>query len=252
MSPEVGKDDGAAPPRRARPDDFHLIKRLAAEFLGSAMLLFTVITSMILGYQHLGDNLAVAVLMNALAVAFVLTALIEILEPVSYCHINPAVTLAMMVRRKIGIAMGLGYVAVQFAGGLAGLAAAHLMFMDQAFFKLATVSQVARGPGQYLGEFLGTFALLLTIFGCMARRTRLASLMIGLVVGGLTLGTSSTMFANPQVTFARIFTFSVAGVRPVDGMLFMFFQILGALAAAGVAAWLFKPGGWTDTEGAES
>jgi glycerol uptake facilitator-like aquaporin len=225
----------------AGPERYSLAQRLAAEMMGSALLVLAAITPMILGHQVLGGGLALAVLMDAVAVAFVLFVLIEVLEPVSYCHINPAVTLAMVARGRMGPKMGLAYVGAQFAGGLGGALLSHAMFCHHGFYKVLSISHVVRGHGAYLGEFLGTFILVMTIFGCMARMSRQPGLVIGLLVGGLLLATSSTMFANPQVTLARIFTFSVAGVRPLDGLWFIVCECLGALAAAGMAAWLFQP-----------
>jgi len=233
----------------AGPERYSLAQRLAAEMMGSALLVMAAITPMILGCQVLGGGLALAVFMDAVAVAMVLFVLIEVLEPVSCCHINPAVTLAMVVRGRMEPRMGLAYVAAQFAGGLAGALLSHAMFCHHGFYQVLSISHVARGQGAYLGEFLGTFALVMAIFGCMARMSRQPGLVIGLLVGGLLLATSSTMFANPQVTLARMFTFSAAGVRPLDGLWFMVCECLGALAAAGAAAWLFQPAGQKEPRG---
>jgi glycerol uptake facilitator-like aquaporin len=214
-------------------------QRLLAEYLGSLVLVVAAISPIILGYHVLGGSLALAVLMDAVAVGFVLFVLIEIFEPISYCHINPAVTLSMMVSRRIEVKTGILYLIVQFLGGLSGTLVSHLMFFHEKFFKLLTVSQVVRSNGAYVGEFVGTFLLVLTIYGCMYKKSVRPGLIIGFLVGGLLITTSSTMFANPQVTFARIFTFAIAGVRPVDGMIFIVVQILGALMATITAAFLF-------------
>lgn len=108
----------------AVPEHHSLAQRLAAEAMGCALLVLAAVTPMILGYQVLGGGLAPAVLMDAVAVAFMLFVLIEVLEPVSYGHSKMAVSLAMMVRERIGTKTGLAYMAAQFAGGLGALCAA--------------------------------------------------------------------------------------------------------------------------------
>ncbi len=216
-----------------------LSRRLFAEYLGSLVLVVAAISPIILGYHVLGGSVALAVLMDAVAVGFVLFVLIEILEPVSYCHINPAVTVSMMVSKNMEVKTGLLYLIVQFLGGLSGTIVSHLMFYHEKFFKLLTVSQVTRSQGAYFGEFVGTFLLVLTIYGCMYKKSVRPGLIIGFLVGGLLITTSSTMFANPQVTLARIFTFAIAGVRPIDGLVFMMVQVLGALVATYTAYFLF-------------
>lgn len=216
-----------------------LSQRLLAEYLGSMVLVVAAISPIILGYHVLGASMAVAVLMDAVAVAFILFVLIEILGPVSYCHINPAVTLAMMASRNIGVKTGFLYIIVQFAGGLSGTIVSHLMFFHEEFFELATISDVVRSDGAFIGEFFGTFMLLLTIYGCMHKNSKQAGLIIGFLVGGLLITTSSTMFANPQVTLARMFTFAAGGVRPIDGAIFIVIQVIAALSATFVAGILF-------------
>ncbi len=225
------------------PAAYSLPQRLAAEWLGSMLLTFTAISPVILARQVLGAPLALAVLMDALAVGFVLFVLIEVLEPVSYCHINPAVTLAMMASGHLEVRVGLWYIPFQFLGGLVGVLASHLMFFHQPFFHLLSLSAVHRQGGPYFAELVGTFVLVLVIYGGMARHSRQIGLTVGLLVGGFLITTSSTMFANPQVTLARVFTFSAAGISPVDALFFMIMEVVGALAAVKAADFLFKPKG---------
>ncbi len=225
------------------PAAYSLPQRLAAEGLGSLLLTVTAISPIILARQVLGAPLALAVLMDALAVGFVLFVLIEILEPVSYCHINPAVTLAMMVSGHLEVRVGLWYIPFQFLGGLVGVLASHLMFFHQPFFHLLSLSAVHRQGGPYFAELVGTFVLVLAIYGCMARRSRQLGLTLGLLVGGFLITTSSTMFANPQVTLSRVFTFSAAGISPTDALFFMVMEVVGALAAVKAADFLFEAKG---------
>ena len=220
-------------------DSNNLGRRLVAEFLGSLILVFTAISPTILGFNVFGSGVAMAVLMDAIAVGFVLFVLIETLGPISGCHINPAVTVAMWIRKRIETKMGLLYILVQIVGGFLGVWASHAMFYGEDFFQWIAISQNVRNGGTYFAEFMGTFILVLVIFGTMKNRSTMPGLIIGFLVGGFLITTSSTMFANPQVTIARIFTWSIAGIRPTDAAVFAVVQLVAAAVAAGVAAYLF-------------
>lgn len=220
-------------------DSNNLGRRLVAEFLGSLLLVFTAISPTILGFNVFGSGVTLAVVMDAIAVGFVLFVLIEILGPISGCHINPAVTIAMLSVKKIKFKPAALYIIVQILGGLVGVLAAHAMFIGYDFFQWTAVSDISRSGGAYFAEFVGTFTLVLVIFGTMAHKSVQAGLIIGFLVGGFIITTSSTMFANPQVTLARVFTWAIAGIRPQDAIVFIVVQIAAAFAAAAVAAYLF-------------
>ena len=128
---------------------------------------------------------------------------------------------------------------MQIVGGLLGVLAAHAMFIGHDFFQWVAISDVARGGGAFFAEFVGTFMLVLVIFGTMHNKPAQPGLIIGLLVGGFLITTSSTMFANPQVTIARMFTWAIAGVRPADAAVFIVVQLAAAVAATKVAAILF-------------
>jgi glycerol uptake facilitator-like aquaporin len=213
-------------------------RRLLAEFIGTMILVVAAISPTILAIDVLGADPALAVLMDAVAVGFVLIALIEMLGPISGCHINPAITLARLVRREIGAREAVAYVAAQVAGGLVGTLCTHLMFVDR-MQVLWTVSDIARPAGTYFAEFLGTFILIGVVYGTARSRSTRQAEAIGLVVGGLLITTSSTMFANPAVTVARMFTYAIAGVRPEDGVWFIAAELVAAVLGAVFFAYLF-------------
>lgn len=222
---------------------YSLGQRLFAEWLGSMILVVAAISPTILGFNVFKSGVAVAVVMDAFAVWLVLFVLITVLGPVSFCHINPAVTLAMMASKNIEVKTGLCYIVVQFIGGICGTIASHFMFVGNDFFQWMAISGNARSGGPYFAEFMGTFMLVLVIFGLMHHKTEQAhraGFVIASLVGGFLLTTSSTMFANPQVTFARIFTWAIAGIRPVDAGVFIVVEIAAALAAVGVSGILFR------------
>ncbi len=220
--------------------DKHLGRQLSAEFFGSLILVFTAISPIILGYNALETGIGLAVVMNALAVGFVLFVLIETLGPISGCHINPAVTVAMLHAHKIDKRSAIAYIVVQVIGGLLGTLASHAMFIGADYFQWVAISEVSRSGGAFFAEFVGTFTLIVVIFGTIHNKSKQAGLIIGLLVGGFLITTSSTMFANPQVALARVFTWSMAGIRPFDALIFIVVQFVAALAATRFSMYLFE------------
>lgn len=207
-----------------------LLGELIAEYLGSMFLVMAAISSMILFCTVFDSTKSIAVVANALAVAFVLFALIEMFAPVSGAHFNPVVTMVMFFNKKISRLKALLYVAVQIIGGITGAIFSHLMFFEKVS-GLLSVSQIVRTNYLYFSEVLATFILVLAILVLVRVKSDKIPLVVGFLVGGQLLATSSTMFANPQVTIARIFTDSAAGIRPEDAAVFIIMQIIGATLA---------------------
>jgi glycerol uptake facilitator-like aquaporin len=193
-------------------------------------LVIAAVSPIILFENILGAPLYIAVIADALAVGFVLFALIEIFGPICTAYFNPAVSIAMAIDRKITWIQALRYSIIQILGGIVGLLICHLMFYDK-ISKLLVLSSINRSGGAYFAEIIGTFILVLCIFSLVYQKSNRVSLVVGLLVGGMLLSTSSTMFANPQVTIARMFTYSSAGISPFDGIVFIFMEILGASIA---------------------
>ncbi len=213
-----------------------LAKRLAAEALGSAMLFATVIGSGIMAESLAGGNAAVALLGNTLATAAMLFVLITMLGPVSGAQFNPAVTLVFAMRRELDWRDAGPYVAAQIAGGLAGVLIAHGMF-DLPLWQVGT--KVRTGAGQWLGEAVATFALVLTILGTLRHRPAWVPAAVACVIAAGYWFTSSTSFANPAITLARAMTDSFSGIRPMDAPGFVAAQFAGALLGGWLGAWLF-------------
>src|SRR3954468_18822597 len=113
-----------------------------------------------------GGNVALALLGNTLPTGAILAVLILIFGPVSGAHFNPAVSVAFALQQKLGGQDTLAYIAVQVGGGLIGVWLAHLMF-ELPLWQLSTT--IRTGPSQWLAEFVATFGLVLTIFGCISR-----------------------------------------------------------------------------------
>ena len=208
---------------------------LAAEALGTAMLVATVVGSGIMADQ-LTDDVALALLANTLPTGAILVVLITALGPLSGAHFNPAVTLSFFVRREISAPHALSYVAVQIAGGIVGCLLANAMF-ELPVIQFSTT--VRSGTGQWLAEIVATFGLVFTILAGLAFRPNAIAWMVGLYITAAYWLTASTSFANPAVTIARAFSDTFAGIRPLDMPLFIVMQLIGALLATALAGWMF-------------
>lgn len=220
---------------------YGLQQKLAAEALGTALLLAIIVGSGIMGDALAGSNDAVALLGNTAATGAGLYVLILIFGPVSGAHFNPAVTLAFLLRREITPGMAAACIGVQVSAGILGVLLAHAMFD----LPILQVSLKARaGAGQALGEAVATFGLVLTILGALRFRPESVAAAVGLFITAGYWFTSSTSFANPAVTVARMFTDTFAGVRPADAPWFLLAQFSAAALATGLAAWLFAPKQW--------
>jgi glycerol uptake facilitator-like aquaporin len=212
-----------------------LNRRLAAEALGTGLLVATVVGSGIMA-DRLTDDVALALLGNTLPTGAILVVLITILGPVSGAHFNPAVTLVFALRREIGANDAFGYVAAQIVGGIAGTLLAHAMFELPLFEISATVRS---GPGQWLAEAVAAFGLIFTILAGLRSRPDAIPWLVGLYITAAYWFTASTSFANPAVAIARALSDTFAGIRPIDLPGFIIAELIGAVIALGVASWLF-------------
>jgi glycerol uptake facilitator-like aquaporin len=208
------------------------VKRvLVAEGLGTGLLVATVVGSGIMAQRLADGNDAIALLGNTAATAAVLYVLIVLFGPISGAQFNPAVTMVVATRARAAI------IGTQIAAAVAGTVFAHLMF---AHGPLEIGMKARSGPAIWLGEFVATFGLLLTIrIGLRHRPDAVPALVAAWIVAGYWF-TSSTSFANPAVTIARALTDSFAGIRPIDVPAFIIAQIAGALAGNIVGGWLIE------------
>lgn len=209
-----------------------LLQKLTAEFIGTALLLATVVGSGIMGVALSAGNDGIALLANAGATAGVLYVLIVLFGPISGAQFNPVVTLAMRVRGELRSEVAAAHIGVQVVAAIVGVMLAHAMF---GLPLIQPGDHVRSGASQWLSEGVATFGLLLTILlGTRHRPTAMPALVACYIFAAYWF-TASTSFANPAVTVARALTRTFAGIRPDDILGFVAAQLFGALAALAVA-----------------
>jgi len=215
-----------------------LFQRSAAEFLGSLLLLATVVGSGIMAERLSGGNIAIALLANAIATGAMLVVLIQVFGGISGAHFNPAVTLIFAARREATASEVVAYIPAQILGAIGGVFLAHAMFAEPV---LQISSKMRTGLGQDLSECVATFGLVATILGVRRAAPDRVPAAAGLYIVAAYWFTASTSFANPAVTIARGLTDSFSGIAPGGILPFILAQLLGAALAAATFRFLKTP-----------
>ena len=205
-----------------------MIGRVAAEALGTALLLAAVVGSGIMGELLAAGNTAIALLANTVATATALYALITMFAPISGAHFNPLVTLTAWLDQQLEARTALAYTGAQLAGGVAGVGVAHLMF-ELPVVAAGTISRT--GAAQWLSEGIAAFGLVLAIRLTVRFNPANTASVVACYIAAAYWFTASTSFANPAVTVARSLTPTFSGIRPADAPLFILAQLAGAIAA---------------------
>lgn len=219
--------------------EFNLSRRLAAEALGTGLLVCTVVGSGIMA-ETLTKDIALALLGNTIPTGAILVVLITILGPISGAHFNPAVTIGFAAKGVIAPTNAALYIVAQIAGGILGTLAAHGMF-DQTLFQLS--AKIRTGGSQWFAEWVATFGLMATILAGLRFRQEAIPWLVGLYITAAYWFTASTSFANPAVAIARSITNTFSGIRPFDLPGFIVAQIIGALCAVALFGWLLRTTG---------
>lgn len=214
--------------------EFDLRRRLAAEALGTALLVATVVGSGIMA-ATLTKDVALALLGNTLPTGAILVVLITILGPVSGAHFNPAVSLVFALKRELTPRETLLYILAQIAGGIAGTMIAHAMF---ALPLIDASLKVRTGGAQWFAEAVAAFGLVATILGGIRFNAVAVPWLVGLYITAAYWFTASTSFANPAVAIARSMTNTFSGIRPADLPGFIVAETSGALVALLIMGWL--------------
>jgi glycerol uptake facilitator-like aquaporin len=210
-------------------------QRLVAEGLGTALLLFVIVGSGIAA-ETLSSDAGVQLMAHAISVGLGLAVLIALFQPVSGSHFNPAVTLASWRTGDMASGEAASYVAAQLAGAVIGVVAADFTFGRP----VLSVSSTARSEVGLVGaEVVATFVLVLVILGLVRTgRSGAVPSAVGAWVAAAIFATSSTSFANPAVTIARVFTDSYTGIDPSSVAGFLVAHMVAALLAAILAPYL--------------
>jgi glycerol uptake facilitator-like aquaporin len=199
-----------------------------SEFTGTAMLLATVIGSGIMGETLANGNTAIALMGNTIATGSILYVLITVFGPISGAHFNPAVTIAMLISKKILMKDALIFIGLQILGAGLGVMIAHGMFGLEI---LQISSKLRQGPSQGFSEVIATFGLILIIFGGLKVRPEAIPALVGFYITSAYWFTASTSFANPAVTLARSLSNTFAGISPNNIVMFISCQFIGMLVA---------------------
>ena len=205
-------------------------RAIGMEFIGTMILAVAIV-----GSGHMAANLAqdggVRLLINALATAIGLAVVIKVGMKTSGAHFNPAVTLVMVILKKISNELAGLYIAAQVLGAILGVGIANLIY-DQSFLKQSLI--IRDGSNLFFSELFATAVLLLIIL-TFRKKDELIAIYVPIWIFGAILFTSSTAFANPAITIGRVFTNSFTGIALDSVLLFVVAQFIGALVGLAIA-----------------
>jgi len=188
-----------------------------------------------MGESLAAGNTAVALLANAIATGTGLYVLISILGPISGAHFNPIVTIYFRIKKEIPTRLLVSYIAVQIFGGILGVWLSHFMF-ELPILQFST--HVRSGFPQLTSEVVATAGLLVTIVLGIRHAGNQIPALVGSYITAAYWFTSSTSFANPAVTIARLFSNTFAGIRPEDVFGFIAAQLAGLVVGILILRWL--------------
>tara|TARA_Y100001936_G_C15984791_1_gene618866 strand:- start:16 stop:660 length:645 start_codon:yes stop_codon:yes gene_type:complete len=204
------------------------MKNYLAEFIGTYLLVAVVIGSGIMAESLANGNIAVALLGNTIATGAILFVIIKMFGPISGAHYNPVVSMVFLIRKELKTNDFIIYIIMQITGGILAVLSSHYIFE----LEILQVSKNIRGEFPLLiSEIIATLGLLLTILFVRKNDEASVAIAVGLFITAGYWFTSSTSFANPAVTIARIFTDTFTGIAPVSVKYFITGQIIGALLA---------------------
>jgi glycerol uptake facilitator-like aquaporin len=204
------------------------IRRSAAEFIGTALLLAAIVGSGIMAQRLSPHDVGLQLLENDFATGCALVAIILALSPVSGAHLNPLITLVDRYFCGLTTQLAACYIAAQLVGGVAGSVAANLMFG----LPMINPSHKVRGTDLWLAEVIATLGLVLVVFGVVrSGRASITPFAVGAYIGAAYFFTASTSFANPAVTIARTLSDTFAGISPGSTPIFVLAECVGAALA---------------------
>ena len=197
-----------------------------AESIGTFFLVAVVVGSGIMAENLSQGNAAVALLGNTIATGAILFVIIKMFGSISGAHFNPIVSMVFFIRQEIELKECIKYVVVQIISGLCAILITHFIFEQS----LIQVSENIRGDWLLLvSEIIATSGLILTILFIRNNDENSVAIGVALFITAGYWFTSSTSFANPAVTIARIFSDTFTGISPYSVPYFLSGQLIGGL-----------------------
>ena len=216
-------------------------RAISMEFIGTMILAVAIVGSGNMAASLAQDG-GVKLLINALATALGLAVVIKVGMKTSGAHFNPAVTLVMVILKKISNEVAALYIAAQVLGAILGVGIANLIY-DQSFLKQSSI--IRDGSNLFFSELFATAVLVLIIL-TFRKKDELIAIYVPIWIFGAILFTSSTSFANPAITIGRVFTNSFTGIALDSVLLFVVAQLIGALVGLVAAKNLTSAGKKSD------
>ena len=199
-------------------------KPIILELIATAVLALAIVGS---GYMasELTKDSALVLFINALATAIGLAIAINLAGKISGAHLNPVVTLVMLIQKRVPNIIGIFYIIAQICGAILGTIAANYIFGQSAF---QSSTQIRNGSNLLVSEVIATAGLLWIILNNLSNSKNIERYVPLWIFGGI-LFTSSTSFANPAITIGRSFTDSVTGIAPSSILGFVLAQLVGGI-----------------------
>ena len=211
--------------------------RYIAEGIGTFFLVAVVVGSGIMAENLANGNDAVALIGNTLATGAILYVLIKMFSSISGAHFNPAVSFVFFLKNEIELKDFLCYILVQVISGIVAVFTMHYIFEMQIF----QISQNIRGEIPLLvSEIIATAGLVMTILFIRKNDKESVALGVALFITAGYWFTSSTSFANPAVTIARIFTDTFTGISLYSFPYFLIGQIIGSIVGLNIYSFFEK------------
>ena len=198
------------------------IKPIMLELIATALLALAIVGS---GYMasELTKDSALILFINALATAIGLAIAINLAGKISGAHLNPVVTLVMLIQKRVSSIVGIFYMISQICGAILGTITANYIFGQGAF---QSSTQIRSGSNLLVSEVIATAGLLWIILNNLSNSKNIERYVPLWIFGGI-IFTSSTSFANPAITIGRSFTDSVTGIAPSSILGFVVAQLVG-------------------------
>ena len=203
------------------------MQKYISEFIGTFILLVSIVGSGIAGQQYTNDQMVI-LFSHAVVIGFTLIFIIRIFANFSGAHFNPIVSIIFFLQKELSSRDLFLYILIQIIAAILGALFANYIF---GLNVIEISSNIRTGANIYISEFFAATGLLLVILLSRADGKNVVSFNVGIYITAALIFTSSTSFANPAVTIARMFTESFTGINPSTVIFFISCQVIGMFAA---------------------